>query len=50
MPGQARVSTEECQQTEIQALDANKHTVRPIPQSFLDAIANPQEFGQNLNY
>ncbi len=35
---------------DIQVFDANKHTVRPIPQSFLDAIANPQEFGQNPNY
>src|SRR5690606_19339730 len=35
---------------DIQFFDANKHTVRPIPQSFMDAIANPQEFGQNPNY
>ncbi len=35
---------------DIQFFDANKHIVRPIPQSFLDAIANPQEFGQNPNY
>lgn len=35
---------------DIQSFDANKHTVRPIPQSFLDAIANPQEFGQNPGY
>lgn len=25
----------------------SKHTVRPIPQSFLDAISNPEEFGTN---
>lgn len=35
---------------EIEFFDANKHTVRPIPQSFLDAIANPGEFGQNNGY
>ncbi|NGM64485.1 RagB/SusD family nutrient uptake outer membrane protein [Sphingobacterium sp. SGR-19] len=35
---------------DILFFDENKHTVRPIPQSFLDAIANPQEFGQNPNY
>lgn len=35
---------------DIQFFDPNKHTVRPIPQSFMDAIANPQEFGQNPNY
>ena len=27
--------------------DASKHTKRPIPQSFLDAISNAQEFGTN---
>lgn len=35
---------------EIIFFDPSKHTVRPIPQSFLDAIANPAEFGQNANY
>ncbi|PRD49283.1 RagB/SusD family nutrient uptake outer membrane protein [Sphingobacterium haloxyli] len=35
---------------DIRFFDANKHTVRPVPQSFMDAIANPQEFGQNPNY
>ncbi len=32
---------------DIQNFDPAKHTVRPIPQSFLDAIANPDEFGNN---
>lgn len=32
---------------DIEDFDENKHTVRPIPQSFLDAIANPDEFGTN---
>jgi starch-binding outer membrane protein, SusD/RagB family len=32
---------------DITAFDETKHTVRPIPQSFLDAIANPDEFGTN---
>ncbi|GGH57054.1 tetratricopeptide (TPR) repeat protein [Filimonas zeae] len=27
--------------------DASRHTVRPIPQSFLDAISNADEFGTN---
>lgn len=35
---------------DIEFFDPSKHTVRPIPQSFLDAIANPNEFGQNPNY
>lgn len=35
---------------EIQFFDPVKHVVRPIPQSFLDAIANPTEFGQNTAY
>src|SRR5690606_520097 len=35
---------------DILFFDQNKHTVRPIPQSFLDAIANPAEFSQNPNY
>lgn len=35
---------------DIQFFDAGKHTVRPIPQPFLDAIANPGEFGQNPGY
>lgn len=32
---------------DILTFDNAKHTVRPIPQSFLDAIANPDEFGTN---
>lgn len=32
---------------DIEDFDENKHTVRPVPQSFLDAIANPDEFGTN---
>ena len=32
---------------DITFFDPSKHTVRPIPQSFLDAIANPAEFGSN---
>jgi starch-binding outer membrane protein, SusD/RagB family len=32
---------------DITSFDETKHTVRPIPQSFLDAIANPDEFGTN---
>ena len=32
---------------DIVDFDATKHTVRPIPQTFLDAIANPDEFGTN---
>ena len=32
---------------DILEFDESKHTVRPIPQSFLDAIANPDEFGNN---
>lgn len=35
---------------EILFFDQNKHTVRPVPQPFLDAIANPGEFGQNPGY
>lgn len=35
---------------DIQFFDENKHIVRPIPQSFLDAISNPEEFGQNAGY
>lgn len=35
---------------DILFFDESKHTVRPIPQSFLDAIANPGEFGQNPGY
>lgn len=31
----------------ITTFDVNKHTVRPIPQQFLDQIANPKEFGSN---
>ncbi|MDO4159446.1 MAG: RagB/SusD family nutrient uptake outer membrane protein [Prevotellaceae bacterium] len=31
----------------ITTFDASKHTVRPIPQEFLDCIANPDEFGTN---
>lgn len=31
----------------ITTFDNNKHTVRPIPQQFLDQIANPDEFGSN---
>ncbi len=31
----------------ITTFDKNKHTVRPIPQQFLDQIANPDEFGTN---
>jgi hypothetical protein len=27
--------------------DDSKNTIRPIPQSFLDAISNPKEFGSN---
>lgn len=32
---------------DILNFDETKHTVRPIPQSYLDAIANPEEFGNN---
>jgi starch-binding outer membrane protein, SusD/RagB family len=32
---------------DILTFDETKHTVRPIPQSYLDAIANPSEFGTN---
>jgi len=32
---------------DILFFDEAKHIVRPIPQSFLDAIANPNEFGTN---
>lgn len=32
---------------DILNFDPSKHTVRPIPQSYLDAIANPDEFGNN---
>ncbi|WP_372772527.1 RagB/SusD family nutrient uptake outer membrane protein [Mangrovibacterium sp.] len=32
---------------DITTFDQEKHVVRPIPQSFLDAIANPDEFGSN---
>ena len=35
---------------DILYFDPAKHTLRPIPQSFLDAIANPKEFGQNPGY
>lgn len=35
---------------DILFFDQNKHTVRPVPQSFLDAIANPAEFGQNPGF
>lgn len=31
----------------ITTFDPSKHLVRPIPQEFLDQIANPQEFGTN---
>ena len=31
----------------ITTFDNKKHTVRPIPQEFLDQIANPDEFGTN---
>ncbi|MDR0811947.1 MAG: RagB/SusD family nutrient uptake outer membrane protein [Paludibacter sp.] len=34
---------------DILTFDPSKHTIRPIPQSFLDAIANPDEFG-NTGY
>ena len=32
---------------DIQFFDPKLHTLRPIPQSFLDAIANPEEYGSN---
>ena len=32
---------------DIKAFDENKHKIRPIPQSYLNAIANPDEFGSN---
>jgi SusD family. len=32
---------------DILTFDPAKHTVRPIPQSYLDAITNPDEFGNN---
>ncbi|MCW0481621.1 RagB/SusD family nutrient uptake outer membrane protein [Gaoshiqia sediminis] len=32
---------------DITTFEPSKHIVRPIPQSFLDAIANPDEFGTN---
>lgn len=31
----------------ITTFDINKHTKRPIPQEFLNMIANPEEFGTN---
>ena len=31
----------------IKTFDPAKHTVRPIPQEFLDAITNGKEFGTN---
>lgn len=31
----------------IYLFDDNKHTVRPIPEQFLNMIANPEEFGTN---
>ncbi|MCM1078464.1 MAG: RagB/SusD family nutrient uptake outer membrane protein [Bacteroidales bacterium] len=31
----------------ITTFDNKKHTVRPVPQQFLDQIANPDEFGTN---
>ncbi|MDR2935981.1 MAG: RagB/SusD family nutrient uptake outer membrane protein [Rikenellaceae bacterium] len=32
---------------DILFFDESKHQVRPIPQTYLDAIANPSEFGNN---
>lgn len=32
---------------DILNFDESRHTKRPIPQSYLDAIANPDEFGNN---
>ena len=32
---------------DITGFDDSKHTVRPIPQSFLDAISNADDFGNN---
>jgi hypothetical protein len=32
---------------DIVFFDDSKNFVRPIPQSFLDAISNPEEFGTN---
>ena len=32
---------------DITSFDETKHTVRPIPQSFLDAISNADDFGTN---
>ena len=32
---------------DIVNFDDSKNTVRPIPQSFLDAISNPEDFGTN---
>ncbi len=44
-----KLTTEFFAQTnpDIKFFDPKKHLVRPIPQSFLDAIANPDEFGNN---
>lgn len=44
-----KLTTEFLTQTnpDILNFDPSKHTVRPIPQSYLDAIANPEEFGNN---
>ncbi len=47
-----KLTTQYLQSTnpEILFFDQFIHTLRPIPQSYMDAISNPEEFGQNPGY